>query len=650
MARIINSNDKKNNYEVERIRPVMDRDTLNKLYEEFKSDDDYVNYHLDNIEDTHRRYMIAVLNDDTKSPVKNTIKDDSETRDKPYAFMDKTEALEFITEYIDNGKANSKPKAVMQNGFSKRSLDKYKDLVEKEERECKSVSEFTKPSFDDIMNNIYVNTYNGTTYHDKENELPDDLRQDVGVIIPGLIDTAEEYFEFVKRLKDRGKNGLGRSIYDKYEDYVEAVDLIDQYKQALFDKYGGKEEFFHAKEMGGMFGAYEYYPTVKPRFKKTARNIKLDRGMNLNELALIKDMGKRIREELDEEIEQIEVEHNYTIYENTPPKFRDLPEDLQIFYKTDKNDIDGFAHIKNFTSLETYARELIKSKDPDKQMEGYRIIESIESEYIMNGTDYEVNYASIVDFDDLSLNSVISQFDYDRMLYEVGYDMKYADTIADNVETEKAYRKFLEHQLVGINNLDIENPSDKAMLQDMIKHASEYVYNEKFRKLENERNEINSAGEALYRTSASVAFGKESDKEIRSKHKFGESKLQEYVNGIANQASASIAKLMSNADNVNANSSTMSMSDATGYSNPLDTAMNGFELKPIPKDLLTYMKNNEELAKKIYELSSDKQANGMFSERTNIDDFVNKAKDVSKPMVTQGMIDRSLQSNRKGGN
>ena len=62
------------------------------------------------------------------------------------------------------------------------------------------------------------------------------------------------------------------------------------------------------------------------------------------------------------------------------------------------------------------------------------------------------------------------------------------------------------------------------------------------------------------------------------------------------------------------------------------------------------MKNNEELAKKIYELSSDKEADGMFSERTNIYDFVSKAKDVSKPLVTQHMIDKSLQSNRKGGN
>ena len=114
----------------------------------------------------------------------------------------------------------------------------------------------------------------------------------------------------------------------KYEDYENAKELIETYKQALFDKYGGKEEFFYAKDMGGMFGAYEYYPTVKPRFKKTLRNIKLDKGMNLNELAMVKDMGKRIREEYENEINQIEVDgYKYTFYENTPPKFKDLPED-----------------------------------------------------------------------------------------------------------------------------------------------------------------------------------------------------------------------------------------------------------------------------------------------------------------------------------
>ena len=69
MAKRINSDDRKNNYQVERIRPAMSREKLDELYNSFKSDDDYVNFHLDNIDDTHRRYMIAILNDERKSPV-----------------------------------------------------------------------------------------------------------------------------------------------------------------------------------------------------------------------------------------------------------------------------------------------------------------------------------------------------------------------------------------------------------------------------------------------------------------------------------------------------------------------------------------------------------------------------------------------------
>jgi hypothetical protein len=265
-----------NNYTIERIRKPMDRSKLNQLYNEFKSDDDYLSYHLDVIEEMHPKFKITLVNDEEKNPIKNSDLNQS------YGYMEKHHAIEFIEECIDNNRVSSKPKAVMQTGFNKKALDKYKALLEREKEECELVNEFTKPSFEDIMNNVYVNAYNGSTYHMKDNDIPDDLREDVGVTIPGLIETKEDYFEFVKRLKDRGKNGLGRSIYERYEDYEDAKDLIERYKQALFDKYGGKEEFFHAKDMGGMFGAYEYYPTVKPRFKKTMRNIKLDRGMNLN--------------------------------------------------------------------------------------------------------------------------------------------------------------------------------------------------------------------------------------------------------------------------------------------------------------------------------------------------------------------------------
>ena len=641
MAKKVNSNDKRINYKIERIRTPMSREKLNDLYKELKSEDDYVNYHLDLIEDTHNRYMITIMNDDSTSPIKNS----DET--KSYGFMKPSEALEFVTNYIDEGRTNSKPKAVMQNGYSKRSADKYKELVEYEREEGKVVNSFTKPTFEDIMDNVYVNTYNGSTYHLPDEELPDDLREDVGVIIPGLIDTREEYFEFVKRLKDRGRNGLGRSIYERYEDYEEAVDIIEQYKQALYDKYGGKEEFFYAKDLGGMFGAYEYFPTVKPRFKKTARNIKMDRGINLNELALVTDMGKRIREELDEEIDQIEVNHEYTLYENTPPKFKDLPDDLKLFYKNDKNDINGFTHTKNFKSIEDYAQELIRSKDSDKQMEGYRILEGIRNDILANQPLYHSDFVDVIDSDDLSINALMSQYQYDKLLHETDYNVDYVDEMIGTVESEKAFRKFVEEQIIAEHGYDINNPMDKTRVKDMVDYASKYVFDTGFRKMEDEKSKVNSAGEVLYRNNKEIGFGKEAD---RTKVKSNESKLQAYVREIGNLAKDSLNRMNSNADVVSRQQgeSTIDIHECTGYQT-LDAVNGSFTLEPTPTALLKYMKNNEMLAKKIYEISSDRKVNNMFSERTNIDDFVNEAKTVSKPMITGNMIDKSLQSNRKGG-
>ena len=146
MAKKINSNEKRINYQIEKIRTPMSREKLNELYEEFKCDDDYINYHVDLIEDTHRRYMITILNDEEKSPIKNANENTGY-----YGYMKPSDALEFINNYIDEGKPNSKPKAVMQNGYSKRSIDKYKELVQKEEEEGTNINEFTKPTFDEIM-------------------------------------------------------------------------------------------------------------------------------------------------------------------------------------------------------------------------------------------------------------------------------------------------------------------------------------------------------------------------------------------------------------------------------------------------------------------------------------------------------------------
>ena len=43
----------------------------------------------------------------------------------------------------------------------------------------------------------------------------------------------------------------------------------------------------------------------------------------------------------------------------------------------------GFTHTDRFKSIESYANSLIASKDPDKQLEGYRILENIANELLL---------------------------------------------------------------------------------------------------------------------------------------------------------------------------------------------------------------------------------------------------------------------------
>ena len=643
MAKPLNENDRIN-YTIERISTKMSREELNDLYKQFSSDDDYVNFHIDNIEDTHNKYYITILNDEKESPIKDS------GEDRSYGFMRVKDALEFVNEYIDEGRCNSKTKAVMQQGYSKKSLDKYNDLVEQEEEESEVVNEFTKPSFEEVMNNIYMNDYRGTIYNEPDEYLPDELREDVGVIIPGIIDTREDYFEFVKRLKDRGKNGLGRSIYSKYEEYEEAVDLIEIYKQALYNKYGGKEEFFYAKQLGGIFGAYEYYPEIKPRFKRTQRNIKLSKGMNLNELALVEDMGRRIREEYEEEINNIELdEEEVIVYENTPPKFKDLPEELKMFYTTDKYGINGFTHTDRFKSLREYANEMTKSKDPEKQYEGYKIIDELEREEIYYREQYTSNFVTVSDLDDLNEESIISQLEYDRIMYETNNDSYYADSVVDVTPEFLAYKTFVKNQLLASDDeLDEKDPMDKTRIGDITDHAARYVFDDVYKKKVDEQSKVNSAGDVLYRNNKEVSF--ENGK--KAKVKSNESKVKHYVSEVVKETKRTIDNSNSNADIVHGRNTSTTLIDQHDICSidgrgKFGDITSTFSIESTPKDMVKYMKNNEKLAKRVYEVGSDNNVGDLFSERTNIDDFVNEISKSTKPMMTEDMIEKSMKNNRK---
>lgn len=641
---IKSTNSKEENYKVVRLREPMSREELEKIASELKSDDDFVNYHVDNIAETNNRRMITIMNDEFKSPKKDS------GEERSYGFMKVMDALDFINDYIDSGKANSKPKEVMRNGYSKRSIDKYNNLVEQESRECENINKFTKPTFEDILDNIYVNAYNGETYNIKDELLPDDLREDVGVIIPGMIDSQEDYFAFVQRLKDKGKNGLGRSIYDKYEDYLEAVDLIDAYIKAVYDKYGGMEEYYNARELGGMFGAYEYMPNIKPRFKKSLRNIKLDRGMNLNELANVKDMGARIREELDDEIKELDVDCSYVEYKQAPPKYVDLPDDLKMIHKTDKYGNNGLEQIKQFKKIEQYANELIRSGVDKNIEEGYKIIDMLEKDRIANSGVYMSNFIDILDdTTELGIEEVVNQLDYDKQLADTGYDVEYVDGRYDVSNSYKVFKSFMKDYICDVNGYDPEDPMYKSQIEDLSEYAAKYMFNSRFRHMEDEKKQVNSAGDSLYKNNKEITFGSNTSRETS---RANESKIQTYVRKISKMTEESLKMLNSNADTAGYDSSmpTMSVRDITteGYNSTVDAMLNGFELNPKASELIKYMKNNDELSKKIYELSSDKEAEEMFSPRTGLDEFVEMASESTKPFMTENMLKTAIKNKKRG--
>lgn len=640
MAKKERRTDREVNYKIERINVPMSRDELDKLCDELKSDDDFINFCLDEAEQVHNKYMITIMNDETKSPIKN------DTLDRSYGFMQPIYAVEFLNEYIDEGKANSKPKEVMRTGYNKRSKDKYIELVNQELEETMIVNQYTQPSFEDVMSNIYVNVYNGETYHQKDDELPDDLRENVGVIIPGLIENTEEYFEFVKRLKDKGKGGLGRSIYERYEDYLDAKEIIETYKQALYDKYGGKEEFFTAKELGGIFGAYEYFPMIKPRFKKNQRNMKLDRGINLNELASVKDMGERIRQELEDEINEIDVE-NYEVveYEETPGKYRDLPEDLALLYKNDVDGNNGFDEFNKFKSIYQYAKELIGNKDNEKDIEeGYRILSMLESENIALMPAYKSEFVDIIE-DISDIKVVIDQYGYDKLAYYEGTEA--ADTHHDVTASFKAYKNLVKDQICTSGNIDPDDMFWKTQVEDAAEHAAKYMFNPRFREAEDAKKEMNAAGDVLYRNNRTIGFGdKDKEEKAREGTRANESKVQAFIRDVASSASNALDRLNSNAD-TSGYDNVSSVRDITGYNSTLDVGMVGFEMQPNPDSVMSFMIDNELFAKKVYEIGADASDDGMFSMRTGSREFVNRSIESSKPFVTENVINNMLKANKK---
>ena len=292
---------------------------------------------------------------------------------------------------------------------------------------------------------------------------------------------------------------------------------------------------------------------------------------------------------------------------------------------------------------------MTKSKDPEKQYEGYKILDELEREEIYYREQYTSEFVTVSDLDDLNDESIISQLEYDRIMYETNNDSYYADSVVDVTPEFLAYKTFVKNQLLASDDeLNEKDPFDKTRICDVTEHAAKYVFDDVYKKKVDEQSKVNSAGDVLYRNNKEVSF--ENGK--KAKVKSNESKVKHYVSEVVKETKRTIDNSNSNADIVHGRNTTTTLIDQHDICSidgrgKFGDITSAFSIESTPKDMVKYMKNNETLAKRVYEVGSDNNVGDLFSERTNIDDFVNEISKSTKPMMTEDMIDKSMKNNRK---
>lgn len=643
-------------YVIKRINEPMSREELEKIASSIQSEEDCINYHMSQLENYDKNDKAVIILD-------------REENEKCYKELKKADAKEYFEYLLDSGRVNSKPKEVTRMGYSESSKKEFDEMVKQEKEETKYINEFTMPSFDDVWDNIYVNTYNGEIYNETPDQLPDELREGVGVIIPGIIDKEEDYFEFVKRLKDRGKDGLGRTIYDKYEDYIEATEIIGTYIQAVYDKYGGKEEFYSARDMGGLFGGYEYIPTVKPRYKKTKRNLRMAAGEISDDRfnVIIPDLGARIweerygsgannddteedyettyddlgariweerqemeRKELVDEYGEEYVEEYYDVnYDEEDDDeydywFIDNYEDYDVIYDEDDepyedddsiivvDDVpdefystDLYKQISNFKSNEELIKKLLVSKDIDDVRTAKRMIADIENEELYNSEIYESKFIDILGRD-------AETMPIDAVINQYAYDKTLYEYGVEAADEMAASNPDIQNAYRNMMKdraekiYDLDPEYNVVDIEDYADYATKYMYDETFKQIEDEKKKISKIGNNILRKKdPSMLLG-----EARRTINANDNEIQAYIRGLSSTVRTALSFLKSNADT----------DDYTGYESAFDVGYKGstkssvvniddkidsFELPTDPQGILKYAENNMDLAQRLYEFTID---------------------------------------------
>lgn len=694
-------------YAIKRINEPLSREELERIANSIKSEEDCINYHLSQLDSLDKNDKVVVILD-------------REENERCYKELKKDEAKKYFEDLLDSGRVNSKPKEVTRIGYSEASKIAYDEMVQQEREETKYVNRFTQPTFDDVWNNIYVNTYNGDIYNETLDQLPDELREGVGVIVPGIIDKEEDYFDFVKRLKDRGQDGLGRTIYDKYEDYIEATEIIGAYIEAVYDKYGGKEQFYQAKDMGGLFGGYEYIPTVKPRYKKTRRNMRMAAGEisddrfdviipNLGELIWEEnygsgkqqkeeeeeteydDLGKRIWEERmamerQEMIDEYGEEYVEEYYDNSydEEEYDDDDdcwyidnydyEEYDIIYDDDDDEeyydddeiiilddvpdefysSDLYRKISNFRSNNEIIRKLLVSDNLEDVRTANRMIAEIEAQEFYETETFDSEFVDILgrDAEIMPVEAVLNQYAYDKMLYEEGVEV--ADEMAaSSPVVQNAYKEMMKNRAIEIN--DWHSEYNLAEIEEFADYETKYMYDLKFKQIEDERKKIGRTGNNILRRKDPSMYLGEQRRTLNS----NDTEIQAYLRALSDNVRTALTFLKSNAETDAYTNSGYSALDV-GYEAStkgeqeyvtVDKKIASFELPMYPEGILKYAENNMDLAKRIYGFNIDednlKDAEIMFSDRCNIEEFIKLATKQNKPMITEELIDEMRNKKKR---
>lgn len=325
------------------------------------------------------------------------------------------------------------------------------------------------------------------------------------------------------------------------------------------------------------------------------------------------------------------------VYE-LPPRFTDLPKELDDLYKTGLVD-----QILDFKPSEKYAELMMASDNKEDAQLGRELLSNKEAQEIIDSVIYESTFTDMLDSDsnNLPLDSIIDQLSYDKIVSKYGSEK--ADMFPISESSMDAYRNFIKNHMMELD----EDEYGLAEAENYADYKTKYMYNPNFKQLEDEKNNLNRSANDLLRNNNIAVFGENNYREELQK---GETEIEGYLREMSSRVRVSLNFLTSNADTDDYTGG-YKTSMATDYnsSNIVDKLNGEFEIPTSPQGVLKYAENNIELAQRIYEFTVDHpdDARKMFSDRCSLEDFVSMATKESKPMFSDKVISEIRNKNKR---